>query len=78
MSEDSTQNTAEASDDEFPPAKRLEAPSVRLIDAGIATITDMETLHACVAYENQHQQRLPVLKQLAWRAEELREDEDES
>ncbi|WP_114578841.1 hypothetical protein [Saliphagus sp. LR7] len=76
MSEDPTQSTTEASDDEFPPAKRLEAPSVRLIDAGIATITDMETLHACVAYENQHQQRLPVLKQLARRAEELREEDE--
>jgi len=31
-------------DDEFPPEKRLEAPNHRLIEAGIATIPDMETL----------------------------------
>ncbi|WP_248898217.1 hypothetical protein [Haloplanus halobius] len=39
-------------DDEFPPKKRLEAPNHRLIEAGIATIPDMETLQECVAYEN--------------------------
>jgi len=35
---------SDGSDDEFPPEKRLEAPNYRLIKAGIATITDMETL----------------------------------
>ncbi len=40
--------------DEFPPEKRLEAPNMRLIKAGIATMPDMETLRECVAYENTH------------------------
>jgi len=40
---------------ELSPAQRLEAPNTRLIDASIATINDMETLRACIAYENQHQ-----------------------
>ncbi|WP_306061014.1 hypothetical protein [Natronococcus wangiae] len=61
-------------DEPLTPQQRLESPNTRLIDAGIATINDMETLQACVAYENQHQQRLPILKQLARRAEELREE----
>ncbi|WP_222913146.1 hypothetical protein [Natrinema sp. SYSU A 869] len=56
------------------PQQRLEPPNPRLIDAGIVTINDIETLRACVAYENQHQQRLPILKQLAQRAEELRDE----
>jgi len=34
----------EGSNDEFPPEKRLEAPNYRLVEAGIATIPDMETL----------------------------------
>ena len=61
---------------EFPPEKRLEAPNTQLIDAGIATIPDMETLRECVAYENAHQNRTPVLKQLEWRAAELREEQE--
>ena len=61
-------------DEPLTPAQRLESSNPRLIDAGIATITDMETLQACVAHENQHQQRLPILNQLAQRAEELREE----
>lgn len=56
------------------PQQRLESSNPRIIDAGVATISDMEVLQACVAYENQHQQRLPILKLLAQRAEELREE----
>ena len=63
----------DCTDEPLTPAQRLESSNPQLIDAGIATITDMETLQACVAYENQHQQRLPILKQLARRAEEFRE-----
>lgn len=63
-------------DDEFPPEKRLEAPSHRLIEAGIATIPDMETLRECVAYENAHQNRTRILKRLERKAAELREAED--
>jgi len=48
---------------ELSPAQRLEAPNTRLIDASIATIHDMDTLRACIAYENQHQQRVPILLQ---------------
>ena len=61
--------------DEFPPEKRLEAPSTRLITAGIETIPDMETLQECVAYENTHQNRTQILRRLKWKAEELRENE---
>jgi hypothetical protein len=61
-------------DDEFPPEKRLEAPNYRLVEAGIETIPDMETLQECVAYENAHQNRTQILRRLKWKAEELRED----
>jgi hypothetical protein len=64
-------------DDDFPPEKRLEAPNHRLIEAGIATIPDIETLRECVAYENGHQNRTPILKRLDRKAAELRETEDE-
>lgn len=59
------------STDEFPPEKRLEAPNTRMIDAGIATISDIETLRECVAYENAHQNRIQILKQLEWKANEM-------
>ena len=61
---------------EFPPEKRLEAPNTRLIKAGIATISDMETLRECVAYENAHKNRTQILRRLKWKAEELREDDE--
>ena len=64
--------------DEFPPKHRLEAANTRLIDAGIATIPDMETLHACVAYENTHQNRTSILKRLARKAAELRDEQRSS
>jgi len=67
---------SDESDDEFPPEKRLEAPNYRLIKAGIATIPDIETLQECVAYENTHQNRTQILRQLKWKAEELREGEE--
>ena len=66
----------EGNDNEFPPEKRLEAPNYRLIEAGIATIPDMETLWECVAYENAHQNRTQILRRLQWKAEELRESEE--
>lgn len=75
---DRTPSREENSRSGLTPTQRLGTANPRLLDACIVTIHDMETLQKCVAYENQHQQRLPVLKQLAWRAEELREDEDES
>lgn len=72
--ENSTED--DGSDDEFSPEKRLEAPNPRLIDAGIVTIPDMETLQECVAYENTHQNRTQILRRLQWKAEELRGDEE--
>ena len=66
----------DGSDDEFPPEKRLEAPNHRLIEAGIATIPDMETLQKCVAYENAHQNRTQILRWLKWKAKELREEKE--
>ncbi|WP_254526113.1 hypothetical protein [Natrinema caseinilyticum] len=63
---------------ELSPAQRLEAPSTRFIDASIAPINDMDALRACIAYENQHQQRIPILRQLEKRTNELRsQDEDD-
>lgn len=58
------------------PAQRLDPPNTRLIDAGIATIHDMETLQDCTAYENTHQQRVPILRQLEERAREIRSQND--
>jgi hypothetical protein len=65
----------EKSDDRFPPEKRLEAPTYRLVEAGIATIPDMECLQECVAYENTHQNRTQILRRLKRKAEELRKNE---
>lgn len=60
---------------ELSPEQRLDPPNSRLINAGIATINDMETLRACVAYENTHQQRVQILRRLEDRATELRADD---
>jgi len=35
----------------------------------------METLRACVAYENTHQNRVQILRRLEHRASELRKEE---
>ena len=61
--------------DEFPPEKRLGAPNTHLLTAGIETISGMETLRECVAYENAHQNRTQIFRRLKGKAEELREDE---
>ena len=60
-------------DDGSPPEKRLEAPNHRLVETGIATIPDMETLRECIAYENSHQNRTVILKRLDRKATEFRE-----
>ncbi|CCQ35079.1 hypothetical protein [Halorhabdus tiamatea] len=62
--------------DGLTPKQRLEPPNTRLINAGIATIHDMETLRACVAYENANQQRIPILRRLKDRASEIRAEDD--
>ncbi|SEO99509.1 hypothetical protein SAMN04487948_11010 [Halogranum amylolyticum] len=69
MSNDSAESTASTG---LTPEQRLEAPTTNLIDAGIATIHDMATLRACVAYENANQQRARILRRLAERAQEIR------
>jgi hypothetical protein len=61
---------------ELSPEQRLEPPNTRLINAGIVTINDMETLRACVAYENANQQRIPILRQLKDRASEIRAEDE--
>ena len=58
------------------PERRLEPPNTRLINAGIVTIHDMETLRACVAYENANQQRIQILRRLEQRASEIRSQAD--
>ena len=70
-----TDNTAVDADAGLIPEQRLEATSVQLVEAGIATINDMETLRECVAYENVYQNRTPILAQLARRADEIRAEE---
>ena len=56
--------------------QRLEPPNTCLINAGIVTINDMETLRACVAYENANQQRIQILRRLEQRASEIRSQAD--
>ncbi|MFC4452009.1 hypothetical protein [Halorussus aquaticus] len=73
MSNSSEQSTVSSG---LSPEQRLEPPNSRLINAGIVTITDMETLRACVAYENTHQKRVQILRRLEHRASELRSQED--
>jgi hypothetical protein len=70
-----TDNTVVDADAGLTPEQRLEATSVRIVEAGIATIDNMETLRECVAYENTHQNRTPILERLARRADEIRADE---
>ena len=70
-----TDNTAVSADTGSTPEQRLEATSVRIVEAGIATISDMEMLRECVAYENTHQNRTSILERLARRAEEIRAEE---
>ena len=62
--------------DGLSPEQRLEPPNTGLLSAGIVAINDMETLRACVAYENAHQQRIQILRRLEHRASELRSQED--
>jgi hypothetical protein len=70
---DTEEQDSDSSD--LSPEQRLDPPNTRLINAGIATINDMETLRACVAYENTHQQRVQILRRLEDRASELRSDD---
>ncbi|UTF55905.1 hypothetical protein [Natronosalvus rutilus] len=57
------------------PEQRLEPTNTRLINACIATIHDMKTLRACVAYENANQQRVQILRQLENRANQIRSED---
>ncbi|RLM83567.1 hypothetical protein D3D02_17615 [Halobellus sp. Atlit-38R] len=62
--------------DSLTPKQRLEPPNSRLINAGIVTIHDMETLRACVAYENANQGRIQILRRLEQQASDIRSQED--
>ena len=73
MSDPTVQSTDSS---ELSPEQRLEPPNTRLINAGIATIHDMETLRACIAYENANQQRVQILRRLEHRASEIRSQDD--
>ncbi|WP_224338098.1 hypothetical protein [Haloprofundus halobius] len=73
MSNDSAESTAATG---LTLEQRLEAPTTHLIDAGIATIHDMTTLRACVAYENTNQQRAQILRRLEHRAQEIQTQEE--
>ncbi|WP_129115552.1 hypothetical protein [Halegenticoccus tardaugens] len=70
---DSSDQSVEA--DGLTPKQRLEPPNTCLINAGIMTINDMETLRAFVAYEKAHQQRVQILRRLDDRASELRSED---
>ena len=72
MSNSSEQSTVSSG---LSPEQRLEPPNTGLLNAGIVTINDMETLRACVAYENTHQQRVQILRRLEHRASEIRSQE---
>jgi hypothetical protein len=69
--------TANTGSNQLTPAQRL-ATQPRLCRAGIKTIQDMDTLRACVAYENANRQRCPVLEALNRRADVLRDQREES
>ena len=71
---DSSEQSADASGLSL--EQRLEPPNIRLLDAGIATIHDIETLRACIAYENANQQRVQILRRLENRTSEICSEDD--
>ncbi|PGF14548.1 hypothetical protein CP556_20815 [Natrinema sp. CBA1119] len=73
MSNSSEQSTVSSG---LSPEQRLEPPNTGLLNAGIVTINDMETLRACVAYENANLKRVQILRRLEHRANEIRAEED--
>ncbi|GGM75356.1 nicotinamide mononucleotide adenylyltransferase [Halarchaeum rubridurum] len=54
------------------PEQRLAPENLDLLRACIVTIPNVQTVQACVAYENAHQNREPILRWLAQQAAELR------
>ena len=58
------------------PEQRLEPSNVNLLGAGIETIHDLETLRACVGYENANQQRTQTPKRLTRRGREIRSHDE--
>ncbi|WP_282352468.1 hypothetical protein [Haloferax volcanii] len=73
MSNSSEQSTESSG---LSPEQRLEPPNTGLLNAGIVTIHDMETLRACVAYENANQNRVQILRRLEHRASDIRAEAD--
>lgn len=59
--------------EQLPPERLLTDTQWQLIRAGIVCMHHVETVQQYVAYENQHEQRLWVLRRLAKRSETLRE-----
>ena len=72
----SNPNVQPADTSDLSPEQRLEPANTRLINAGIVTIHNMETLRACVAYENANQQRVQILRRLEQQASEIRSQND--
>ena len=68
-------NVRDDESNEISPEQRLEPRNIRLIDPSIGTIDDMDTLRACVAYENTNQNRIQILRRLKRRAEEIRAEQ---
>ena len=73
MSDSESEPSAESSS--LTPEQRLELSNVDLLNAGIATIHDMETLlRACVGYENANHHRAYILERFARRGREIRSE----
>jgi len=71
VSNDSDHSTVSS---ELTPKQRLEPPNLDLLNVGIITISDIETVQACVAYENAHQSRVQILRRLASQAKTIRSE----
>ncbi|MDL0118791.1 hypothetical protein PNQ29_08290 [Halobacterium salinarum] len=56
------------------PEQRLTPASFDVLRACIVTIPDVETVRECVAYENAHQNREPILRLLAQQAAKVRDE----
>ncbi|GAA0289532.1 hypothetical protein [Halarchaeum salinum] len=56
------------------PEQRLTPASFDVLRACIVTIPDVETVRECVAYENAHQNREPILRVLAQQAAKVRDE----
>ncbi|GGN24138.1 hypothetical protein GCM10009021_27340 [Halarchaeum nitratireducens] len=67
-----TEHAEPTESSELTPEQRLSPTNTHVLRASIVTIDDTETLRECVAYENTHQNREPVLRWISQQAAELR------